>query len=164
MVYSQLSLYTTLMSRGSDPLPWHLVWRIWRQPKICFFTWEAVCGKILSLIQLNMKGFVFANRCYLCHEYEEIMDHFLLCEKNKGCCGSFRFLFLEISQVIQGTISDSLGSSGPLFFHRQEFLGSPPKVFVVSSKVGTSFLLVKKQRICGGHLPLSLMGYIERNE
>ena len=36
-----------------------------------FFTWEAIWGKILTIDQLQRRGFTPANRCYLCHESEE---------------------------------------------------------------------------------------------
>ena len=47
-------------------------------PKLSFFTWEAVWGKVSTLDQLQRRGWTFAKRCYLCMECEETMDHLLL--------------------------------------------------------------------------------------
>ena len=47
-------------------------------PKIGFFAWEATWGKELTLDQLKCRGMTFANRCFLCEEDEETIDHLLI--------------------------------------------------------------------------------------
>ena len=41
-LFSVKPLHLSLISRWGDLFPRHLVWMTWGQPKICFFTWEAV--------------------------------------------------------------------------------------------------------------------------
>ena len=49
-----------------------------------FFAWEASWGKVLTLDQLKRKGIPLVNRCCLCEEYEETIDHLLIhCSRAK---------------------------------------------------------------------------------
>ena len=54
------------------------------QQKMCFFAWEIIQGNILTNDQLQKRGFSLANRCHLCLEDEETMEHLLLhCVKTR---------------------------------------------------------------------------------
>ena len=54
-------------------------------PKVTFFAWEATRGKILTLEQLQRRGYFLANRCFLCLFEEEMVDHLLLhCVKTRA--------------------------------------------------------------------------------
>ena len=44
-------------------------------PKVAFFAWEASWGKVLTLEQLQRRGFSLASRCFLCLSEVEMMDH-----------------------------------------------------------------------------------------
>ena len=46
--------------------------------KMGIFSWEAAWGKILTLDNLKRRGMAFANRCFLCEEDEETIDHLLI--------------------------------------------------------------------------------------
>ena len=49
-----------------------------------FFSWEATWGRVLTLDQLKCWRRVLANRCYLCEEDEETIEHLLVhCKKAK---------------------------------------------------------------------------------
>ena len=52
--------------------------------KVSFFAWEASWGKVMTLDQLKKRGRSLANRCYLCEEEEETLNHLLVhCSKAK---------------------------------------------------------------------------------
>ena len=55
-----------------------MVWNQLVPTKVGFFVWEAWWGKVLTLDQLKRRGFSLANRCYLCGEEEENVDHLLI--------------------------------------------------------------------------------------
>ena len=61
--------------RGAEPFPKRMVWNQLVPTKAGFFVWEAWWGKVLTLDQLKRRGFSLANRCYLCGEEEENIDH-----------------------------------------------------------------------------------------
>ena len=52
-VFLVKSLYLVLRSRPVESFPWLGVWKTGVQPKISFFTWEAIWGKILTCDQLQ---------------------------------------------------------------------------------------------------------------
>ena len=78
------------------------------RPKICFFPWEAVWGKILTLDRLKKRAFAFANRSYLCHECKETMDHLLILCKKMRLLWELLFSLFRISWVSRDTVWDSL--------------------------------------------------------
>jgi hypothetical protein len=45
---------------------------------VTFFAWTAVCSKILTLDNLERRGMVVVNRCWLCEAEWESVDHLLL--------------------------------------------------------------------------------------
>ena len=83
-IFSVKSMHLALRSRPVESFPWLGVWKTGVQPKISLFTWEAIWGEILTCDQLQKRGFTLANRCHLCLEEEETMDHLLLhCVKTR---------------------------------------------------------------------------------
>ncbi|RVW34291.1 hypothetical protein CK203_092982 [Vitis vinifera] len=77
-VFSVKSLYSTLEPGGSALFPYVGIWRACVPPKVAFFAWEASWGKILTLDQLQRRGYSLANRCFLCLAEAETVDHLLL--------------------------------------------------------------------------------------
>ena len=72
--------------RYSPPrdFPWRSIWNPIVPPKLGFFAWEASWGKVLTLDQLKRKGIPLVNRCRLCEENEETIDHLLIhCSRAK---------------------------------------------------------------------------------
>ena len=72
-----------LMYKGLDPslaieFPYRSIGNPVVPPKIGFFTWEATWDKVLTLDQLKHRGWAFSNRCFLCEEDEETIDHLLI--------------------------------------------------------------------------------------
>ncbi|RVW52364.1 hypothetical protein CK203_072021 [Vitis vinifera] len=72
------SLYSTLASRRVVQFPNSIIWSPCVPTKVCFFAWEASWGKVLTLDQLEKRGQFLANRCFLCCEEEESIDHILI--------------------------------------------------------------------------------------
>ena len=51
-------------------------------------------GKVLTLDQVQKRGWALANRCYLCQVHEESIDHLILhCEKTRELWKLFFTLF-----------------------------------------------------------------------
>ena len=81
-----------LMYKGLDPspaieFPYCSIWNPVVPQKIGFFAWEATWGKVLMLDQLKRRGRAFANRCFMCEEDEETIDHLLIhCKRAKTLC------------------------------------------------------------------------------
>ena len=51
-VFTVKSIFKALQPSLNELFPRKMVWRFYVQPKVSFFTWEAVCEKILTLDQL----------------------------------------------------------------------------------------------------------------
>ncbi|RVW78924.1 putative ribonuclease H protein [Vitis vinifera] len=80
--FSVKSLYNDLSSRRAGLFPHGLIWNPSVPSKVCFFAWEASWGKVLTMDQLKKRGWAVANRCFLCCEEEESIDHILIhCSK-----------------------------------------------------------------------------------
>ena len=61
--------------------PCQIIWRSLAPAKVSFFVWEASHGKILTIDNLQRRGFSLVNRCYMCKGDSETVDHLLLhCE------------------------------------------------------------------------------------
>jgi len=78
------SFYLKLLSLDSreamsaKSFPYHIIWRTWAPVKVSFFVWEVSHGKILTSDNLHRRGFTLANRCFLCKDDSETVDHLLL--------------------------------------------------------------------------------------
>ena len=78
------SFYSMLESGGSSMFPRERIWKVRVPPKVALFAWEASWGKVLTLEQLQTRGFSLANRCFLCLSEAKSVDHLLLhCDKTR---------------------------------------------------------------------------------
>ena len=76
------SFYSMLESGGSSIFPSERIWKVRVPPKVTLFAWETSWGKVLTLEQLQTRGFSLANRCFLCLSEAKSVDHLLLhCDK-----------------------------------------------------------------------------------
>ena len=76
------SLNKVLDGSRDVTFPHWFIWNYWVHSKVSFFAWEAAWGRILTLDMLKRRGIVLANKCFLCEEMEEAIDHLLLhCSK-----------------------------------------------------------------------------------
>ena len=80
------------------------------QPKISFFEWEATWGKALTLDLVQKRGWALANRCFMCLEKEETIDHLLLhCSKTRVLC-DLHFTLFGVSWVLPSSVRETLFS------------------------------------------------------
>ena len=78
--YSMKLLYEGLNRIDAKPRPFPTlsVWNPLVPLKGGFFAWEASWGKVMTLDQLKKRGRPLANRCHLCEEEEETLNHLLV--------------------------------------------------------------------------------------
>ena len=76
--FSVKSMYKGVDVSPDFVFPHRIVWNPVVPPKIGVFAWEAAWGKVLTLDQLKRRGMSFTNRCFMCEEEEETIDHLLI--------------------------------------------------------------------------------------
>ena len=106
--FSVKSLYNTLDSGGAVPFPWRIIWSPCVPTKVGFFAWEASWGKVLTQDHLKRRGWSLANRCFLCCDDEETINHILIhCPKAK-VLWNLMFTMFRVNWVLQLTVKDIL--------------------------------------------------------
>ena len=106
--FSVKFLYYAIELGRSSLFPSSCIWNVWVQPKISFFAWEATWGKTLTLDLIQKRGWALANRCFLCHEKEETIDHLLLqCTKTRVLWELF-FTLVGVSWVLPFSVRETL--------------------------------------------------------
>ena len=75
-------MYRVLDLSHDVAFPSHSIWNLIIPPKIGLIACEASWGKVLTLDQLKSRGRALANRCFLCEDDKETIDHLLVhCKK-----------------------------------------------------------------------------------
>lgn len=65
---------------------WKLVWKAEAPPKVKFFCWLLMKGKILTAENLKKRGIIGPSRCPICLQEEETMQHlFISCKGAANC-------------------------------------------------------------------------------
>ena len=83
-IFSVKSCFNSLDHSSAVPFPWRIIWSTFVPTKVGFFAWEASWGKVLTQDQLKRRGWNLANRCPLCCDEEETINHILIhCSKAK---------------------------------------------------------------------------------
>ena len=102
------SLYSILEPEDSHLFPCNSIWRVKAPPKVAFFAWEASWAKILTLEQVQRRGYSMANRCFLCLSEVETMDHLLLhCVKTRVLWNLIFSLF-GVAWVLSCSVKETL--------------------------------------------------------
>ena len=70
--------YSLLISPSVSIFPRNDIWVENVPTKLAFFAWEAAWGKVLTLDRLQKRGWQLPNRCYLCGNEEENVNHLLI--------------------------------------------------------------------------------------
>ena len=74
------SYYHSLTPDISMSFPWKLVWWTKVLPRVAFFSWTAALGKILFIENLQQRGIIALEWCYMLKCSGELVDHlFLYC-------------------------------------------------------------------------------------
>ena len=82
--FSVRLMYSKLVYSPPLDFPYRSIWNPIVPPKLGFFAWKASWGKVLTLDQLKRRGIPLVNRCFLCEEKEETIDHLLIhCSRAK---------------------------------------------------------------------------------
>ncbi|KAJ9705268.1 hypothetical protein PVL29_003364 [Vitis rotundifolia] len=106
--FSVKSLYGALETRNATLFSWNIMWNLFVSSKGGFFTWEASWGKVLTLDQLKRRGWIVANRCFLCPVEEESIDHFLIhCSKAK-VLWELIFALFGVTWVLPSSVKETL--------------------------------------------------------
>ena len=101
-------LYIALESGTSIFFLWSIIWKVWVQPKVSFFAWEATLGKVLTLDQIQKRGRSLASRCFLWHIEEESIDCFFVhCVKTR-VLWELLFTLFKVSWVPSLSIREAL--------------------------------------------------------
>ena len=113
--FSVKSMYKEVDVSPAFDFPHRMVWNPVVSPKIGIFAWEAAWGKVLTLDQLKRCGMFFANRCFMCEEEEETIDHLLIHCK-------FAKMLWDLFCQSSGLVGSSRNRSFTLFWPGKELL------------------------------------------
>ncbi|RVX15155.1 Exocyst complex component SEC3A [Vitis vinifera] len=134
--FSAKSLYLALEVDCPVLFPSSCIWNRWVQPKISFFAWEAAWGKALTLDLVQKRGWSLANRCFMCLEKEETINHLLLhCSKIRALW-ELLFTLFGVSWVLPSLVRETL-----LSWHGS-FVGNKRKKMIAAELA----IVVKEKR------------------
>ena len=106
--FSVKRMYKSLEPSPAIDFPYRLIWNPIVPPKIGVFAWEATWGKVLTIDQLKRRGMTLVNRCFMCEEDEENIEHLLIhCKSAKMLWNLFLSIF-GISWVFPKSVLHTL--------------------------------------------------------
>ena len=107
-IFSVKSLYNVLASRRVNQFPNSMIWSPCVPTKVSFFVYEASWGKVLTLDQLKKRSRILANRCFLCCEEEESIDHILIHCTRARVIWELLFALFGVTWVLPFSVRDTL--------------------------------------------------------
>ena len=102
-----LSQSTLVISADRD-FPYQLIWRTPAPVKVAFLVWEASHWKILTIDNLQKRGITLVNRCFMCKDESESVDHSLLQCKVARVLWELAINCLRIYWVVPNSIRSHL--------------------------------------------------------
>ena len=81
------SLYKVLELDSSVCFPVKIIWNHWVQPKISFVAWAASWRKVLTLDQIQKKGWALTNDVFYAKIMRSLLTIFFSIAKRRGRCG-----------------------------------------------------------------------------
>ena len=100
---------------GSSLFPSSFIWNVNVQPKISFFAWEYTWGKALTLDMVQKRGQALANRCFMCLEKEENINHLPLNCSRTRVLWDLLFALFGVSWVSPSSVRETLLSWNGFF-------------------------------------------------
>jgi hypothetical protein len=86
--------YRGFFMGSSEFEPFHRIWKTWAPPKTKFFMWLVAHRKVWTADRLQKRGMDHPERCPLCDQDQETLDHMLI-----GCVFAREFWFKLLLQV-----------------------------------------------------------------
>ena len=117
--FSVKSLHVALEAGCSSLFPSSHIWNVNVQPKISFFAWEATWGKALTLDMVQKRGWALANRCFMCLEKEETINHLLLSCPRTRELWDLLFTLFGVSWVLPSSVRETLLSWNGFFMGKK---------------------------------------------
>ena len=107
------SFSVKVMYKGYDlsptcDFPHRLIWNSVAPPKMGIFFLRSSLGQILTLDNLKRRGVAFANRCFMCEEDEEIINHLLIHCKSAKMLWDLFLTMVGISWVFPHSVLHTL--------------------------------------------------------
>jgi len=77
-VYTAKSAYDALFEGAISFAPYERIWKSWAPPKCRFFMWLAAHNRCWTADRLARRGLTHPDRCLLCDQEEENIQHLLI--------------------------------------------------------------------------------------
>jgi hypothetical protein len=100
------SYYRCLNAPTIKQFPWKGIWKTKAPPRVVFFVWTAVLGKILTNDKLRKRRVILVDWCCMCKAAGESTDHlFLHCSMAKQLWDTILIMF-GVQWVMPRTVKD----------------------------------------------------------
>ena len=100
------SYYCRLGSSPNRSFLWKSIWKVKVPPRVAFFSWTSVLGKILTIDALRKRGLIIADWCCMCKHNGESVDHLLLHCRLALEMWSMVFALFGVQWVMPHTVLD----------------------------------------------------------
>ncbi|OVA00064.1 Reverse transcriptase zinc-binding domain [Macleaya cordata] len=102
--FTVASCYGSLTQQFQQNFRADLVWKQEWPPKIAFFLWLAIHNRILTLDNMERRGYMFVNRCFMCRKELESVSHLLLYCDFSYALWSYFWGELNVAVIIPGSL------------------------------------------------------------